>query len=148
MFSNFLKIEKLQKIPGVVAFFSAKDIPGENSFIVVVPGVAEITETEVIFVELDTEVAFYGQPCGVIVAKTMALAHSAAAHIEIMYEQMQQQRPPVIPSIFEWTEADDRETFRANNERNRLPPNQGSPFFVFGSHKRIEGNSVYLSIFI
>lgn len=130
----------MQKIPGVVAFFSAKDIPGENSFILVMPGVAEISETEVIFLELDTQVAFYGQPCGVIVANSMALAQSAAAHIEIMYEQMQPQRPPIIPSIFDWIKSDDREVYRASNEQNRLPPNQGSPFFVFGSHKRIKGN--------
>lgn len=134
----------MQKIPGVVAFFSAKDIPGENSFILVTPGVAEITETEVIFVELDTEVAFYGQPCGVIVANTMALANTAAAHIEIMYEQMQQQRSPIIPSIFEWIKADNREVYKANNVQNRLPPNQGSPWITIGSHKRFKGNFFYI----
>lgn len=130
----------MQKIPGVVAFFSAQDIPGDNSFIVVTPGVPEISQSEMIFVEIDTEVAFYGQPCGVIVAKTMALANSAAAHVEIMYEQMQQQRPPIVPSIYDWIEADEREVFHADNEENRLPPNQSSPFFEFGSHKRIRGN--------
>lgn len=69
----------------------------------------------------------------------MALANSAAAHVEIMYEQMQQQRPPIIPSIFEWIEASDRQVYRANNEVNRLPPNQSAPFFEFGSHERVRG---------
>lgn len=100
----------------------------------------EITESEVIFVELNTEVAFYGQPCGVIVANTMALAHSAAAHIDIMYEQMQQQRQPIVSSIYEWIESRDRRVYGARNEENRLPPNQSAPFFEFGSHQRIKGN--------
>lgn len=129
-----------QEIPGVVAFFSAKDIPGENSFVVVTPRFLEISQSEMIFVELDTEVAFYGQPCGVIVAKTMALANLAAAHVEIMYEQMQQQRSPIIPSIYDWIEADEREVFRAANEQNRLPPNQSAPFFEFGRHRRFKGH--------
>lgn len=132
----------IQKIPGVVAFFSAKDIPGDNSFTSPKAGFPEIVEMEAIFVELDTEIAFYGQPCGVIVANTMALAHSAAAHIEIMYEQTQQQqpRPPIIPSIFDWIEARDRNLYKAENQLNRLPPNQGSPLFVFGSHQRVKGD--------
>lgn len=130
----------MQSIPGVVAFYSAKDIPGSNSFIVVFPGVPEITQTEMIFVEIDAEVAFNGQPCGVIVAETMALAISAAAHVEILYEHIQKQRPPIVPSIYDWVEADERETFKADNEENRLPPNQSSPFFEFGRHGRIKGN--------
>lgn len=31
-----------------------------------------------------TELAFHGQSCGVIVAETMALTHSASAHVEAM----------------------------------------------------------------
>lgn len=93
-----------------------------------------------IFVELNTEVAFYGQPCGVIVANTMALAHSAAAHVEIMYEQMQQPRPSIVPSIYDWIESSERKVYGVPNELNRLPPNQRGRLFEFGSHKRIKGN--------
>jgi xanthine dehydrogenase molybdopterin-binding subunit B len=69
-------------LPGVVAFFSAKDIPGQNNFMPLkqMPG----TETEQIFA--DSEILFHNQPVGVIVAETMELANHAANFVEITYK--------------------------------------------------------------
>ncbi|KAJ6644053.1 Xanthine dehydrogenase [Pseudolycoriella hygida] len=73
--------EALQ-IPGVRYFFSAKDIPGKNNFS---PKLDGIIEEEEIFVGQDSEILFYGQPAGVILADTLALANSAASKVKITY---------------------------------------------------------------
>lgn len=69
------------KIPGVVAFFSAKDIPGVNTFM----------PTDFLFVEepeeifCSTNVKFYGQPIGIILAESLELAYRAADLIYVHY---------------------------------------------------------------
>lgn len=71
-----------QKIPGVLAFFSAKDIPGENNFLSQrVPG--QLAPEE-IFVE--KTVKYYDQPIGVIVAETEKLANQAALLVQVKYK--------------------------------------------------------------
>lgn len=72
----------MQKIPGVRFFFSAKDIPGKNNFC---PKLFGIDEEEEIFVGQDSEILFHGQPAGVILADTFALANSAASKVKITY---------------------------------------------------------------
>lgn len=71
----------LQKIPGVHYFYSAKDIPGKNSF---TPRSLFTTEDETIFVG-DGEILYYDQPVGIILADTMVLANYAAKRVKIMY---------------------------------------------------------------
>lgn len=140
--SKIVRIDaaKALKQPGVVAFFGAKDIPGENSFIQV--KTALITESEKIFVELDGEVLFYGQPCGVIVAKTLALANSAAASVEIVYEKSKQNsHRPIIPSISHWRTLDDRnDACEMRTEHFHLFPKQESESFAFEDSKKIKGD--------
>lgn len=66
-----------------------------------------------IFVELDAEVLFYGQPCGVIVATTLALANSVVNMVEIVYEKAQleqENRRQIIPSIGHWRATDGRQS--------------------------------------
>lgn len=69
-------------MPGVHAFYSAKDIPGTNSF---APTFFLFGEPEEIFVGPNSEVKFYGQPIGVIVAETMDLANLAATQVRVTY---------------------------------------------------------------
>jgi xanthine dehydrogenase molybdopterin-binding subunit B len=67
-----------------VAFYSAKDIPGVNSFMP--KNYLFVCEPEVIF--CDSRVLYFNQPVGIIVAKTFELAYSAAKYVLITYEKM------------------------------------------------------------
>lgn len=71
-------------LPGVHYFYSAKDIPGKNSF---TPVSIYKSEDEEIFVGVDSEVKYYGQTAGVICAESMELAHYAANLVKIIYVQ-------------------------------------------------------------
>lgn len=77
----------MQKIPGVRHFYSAKDIPGANDFM---PKslVASIGSTfvEEIFLGVENPVLFNGQPIGVILADSFALANRAAKKVKITYK--------------------------------------------------------------
>lgn len=78
--------------PKVVAFFSAKDIPGVNSF--TVPGYITLTEFEQIFVS--GTVLYFDQPLGVIAAETMSAAVKAAKKVKVVYS-----RYSVVPKALE-----------------------------------------------
>ncbi|XP_037946121.1 indole-3-acetaldehyde oxidase-like [Teleopsis dalmanni] len=69
------------KLPGVVAFFTAKDIPGVNNVVVkesfFFPSEEELFATGAI--------KFYNQPIGVIVAESNALANRAAELVMVTY---------------------------------------------------------------
>lgn len=127
----------MQDIPGVVAFFSAKDIPGENSFMPINAGVMGITENELIFLEIDSEVLFHGQPCGMIVAKTMAIANMAATHVEIVYQKLEKDRP-IFASIFHWREKNELNACK-NTTTKILPPNTYENAKCLGEQKQIKG---------
>ncbi|KAJ8719387.1 hypothetical protein PYW08_011562 [Mythimna loreyi] len=70
------------KIPGVLAFFSAKDIPGKNSFL------SQRAPTQLVPVEVFAEknIKYYDQAIGVIVAETEKLANKAALLVKINYK--------------------------------------------------------------
>lgn len=69
-------------MPGVVAFYSAKDIPGENNFVPLKAML--IFQAEEIFCSSD--VKYHGQPVGVILAESTELAMKAADLVEVKYE--------------------------------------------------------------
>lgn len=73
---------KLQKQPGVIAFFTAADIPGKNNFTPnYIPwqnGNEEI---------LATKILYYGQPLAVIAATTKRLALTAAGLVKVKYKK-------------------------------------------------------------
>lgn len=133
----------MQKIPGVVAFFSANDIPGENSFMPVNCGVLFVVETEPIFLAIDAQVQFNGQPCGLIVAKTMALANLAATKVEITYEKMDIYRP-IIPSLRHWRQKNKELntcTAGVHVQQFRIPSNQQFTMPLVGQEMHIKGKN-------
>uniref|UniRef100_A0A1B6CM27 Indole-3-acetaldehyde oxidase n=2 Tax=Clastoptera arizonana TaxID=38151 RepID=A0A1B6CM27_9HEMI len=69
-------------IPGIVAFFSAKDIPGKNNF---TPFEDGATEEEVLF--CDGKVLYYGQPLGIIVGDSQEIALKAAHKVSVTYSK-------------------------------------------------------------
>ncbi|XP_058054256.1 uncharacterized protein LOC131205951 [Anopheles bellator] len=92
--SRIAKIETADalKSPGVVAFYSAKDIPGTNNFM---PASLGNTEVEEIF--CSGQVLYHGQPVGVIVAETFEQAYQAAPLVNVIYEKALSK--PIYPTL-------------------------------------------------
>ncbi|KAJ6644052.1 Xanthine dehydrogenase [Pseudolycoriella hygida] len=101
------------KIPGVRYFFSAKDIPGKNNFS---PKLFGIVEEEEIFVGQESDILFYGQPAGVILADTMTLANSAAMKVKITYVECDKRVIPTIQDAYD-LKAFDRFTDSVHNRK-------------------------------
>jgi len=72
-------------IPGIVAFLTAKDIPGKNSFIPL--GLMFMLEDEEIF--CSGHIKHAGQPFGLVVANSQLLAHQAALKVKVEYSNVQ-----------------------------------------------------------
>ncbi|XP_021694254.1 xanthine dehydrogenase 1 [Aedes aegypti] len=70
------------KMEGVVGCFTAKDIPGANSF---TPQVLGFPEAEEIL--CSGKVLYYGQPVGIVIAETFEIANKAAKLVEVTYER-------------------------------------------------------------
>lgn len=68
---------------GVAAFYTTKDIPGNNTFLS--KKNAFVEEEEEVFVQ--DKVKYHSQPAGVIVATDMDLALKAAKMVKIVYEK-------------------------------------------------------------
>lgn len=71
-------LSSFQAIEGVLALFTASDIPGNNSF--TFPGIQLQTENEEI---LATKIKFYGQPIAILVAISEELASSVAKKVKV-----------------------------------------------------------------
>ncbi|XP_050685719.1 uncharacterized protein LOC126980172 isoform X2 [Leptidea sinapis] len=71
------------KIPGVVAFFTAKDIPGRNTFTPLeLP--AQESEEEILATK---KISYYGQPVALIVAVDQTLAVQASSLVKVAYKK-------------------------------------------------------------
>nr|XP_029717268.1 xanthine dehydrogenase 1-like [Aedes albopictus] len=83
--SKVAQIDSTQalKMKGVVGCFTAKDIPGANSFTPQVLGFPEVEE-----VLCSGRVLYYGQPVGIVVAETHAIANRATKLVEVTYEKV------------------------------------------------------------
>ncbi|XP_026741583.1 xanthine dehydrogenase/oxidase-like isoform X2 [Trichoplusia ni] len=96
------------KYPGVVAFYTAKDIPGLNSF----------TPHDSLFytaneeILCDGNVKFYHQPIGIIVAETQHVADRASKLVVVKYSNV---RKPVI-DIKEAVKDESKNTLHASAE--------------------------------
>ncbi|KPI90997.1 Xanthine dehydrogenase [Papilio xuthus] len=77
------------KEPGVVAFYSAKDIPGLNSFSPV-DDLFFLKDEEIL---CSSEIQYYNQAVGVIVAETQQIADRAAKLVTVSYSNV---KKPVI----------------------------------------------------
>ncbi|XP_050663962.1 xanthine dehydrogenase/oxidase-like [Leptidea sinapis] len=69
------------KIPGVLTFLTAKDIPGKNSF--VSTKVPTYTNEKILS---DGKINFFDEPIGIIVAETEALANRASLMVKVTYK--------------------------------------------------------------
>ncbi len=68
-------------------YFSAKDIPGENDFFAKSLGAAiGAFGVEEIFLGDESPVLYHGQPIGVILADSFALANKAAKKVKVSYK--------------------------------------------------------------
>lgn len=70
------------KIPGVVAFYSAKDIPGLNNFM---PLCFKMFNLKVEEVLCSDKLLYHGQPVGIVLAETFDLAYKARDLIKVNY---------------------------------------------------------------
>lgn len=82
---------KALAMKGVVAFFSAKDVPGKNLCISADSQLMMLINDELLFAEKD--VLYAGQPVGVIAAETHNLANEAAKLVEIKYSETLKRKP-------------------------------------------------------
>ncbi|XP_059620522.1 xanthine dehydrogenase-like isoform X2 [Phlebotomus argentipes] len=90
------------KIPGVVAFFGPKDIPGNNNF----SPKALMGDVEEIF--CSGKILFHGQPVGMIVAERFDLANEAAKLVKVTYNRPESSTTgPIYPTMQDVFEAKD-----------------------------------------
>uniref|UniRef100_A0A182SAW1 Aldehyde oxidase/xanthine dehydrogenase a/b hammerhead domain-containing protein n=1 Tax=Anopheles maculatus TaxID=74869 RepID=A0A182SAW1_9DIPT len=83
------------RIPGVVAFYTAKDIPGNNDFM---PVKSEFSpNVEEVF--CSGRILFHGQPVGLLVANTFETAQMAATKVRINYSTKPDE--PIYPTVMD-----------------------------------------------
>uniref|UniRef100_T1PJV0 Molybdopterin-binding domain of aldehyde dehydrogenase n=1 Tax=Musca domestica TaxID=7370 RepID=T1PJV0_MUSDO len=82
------------RVPGVVAFYSAKDIPGTNTYVDEGFGY----EKEEIF--CSQTVRYYDQPLGMIVALSSDIANRAASKVRVIYSKGSEVIMPTLPDVF------------------------------------------------
>lgn len=80
-----------QKLEGVIAVYTAKDIPGKNSF--AFPGIQLQTDDEVILA--DQDIKYHGQPVAIVVAETQDFAINAAKKVKVTYKNV----PNTVPVL-------------------------------------------------
>ncbi|XP_058788859.1 xanthine dehydrogenase/oxidase-like isoform X2 [Phymastichus coffea] len=89
-----IEYEEAMDIDGVIAFYSAKDIPGQNLFCNS-SGKWPIflINDEILFA--DKEITYAGQAYGMIVAKSRTIAQMAASKVRIVYPEGPRRKPMV-----------------------------------------------------
>ena len=70
------------KIPGVVAFYGAKDIPGINNFM---PLRFDFFNKEVEEIFCSDKLLYHGQPVGILLAESFDLAYKARDFVKVSY---------------------------------------------------------------
>ncbi|XP_013108698.2 uncharacterized protein LOC106087981 [Stomoxys calcitrans] len=100
--SNIEQIDPSEalKMPGVIAFYSAKDIPGVNAFVDPTFGY----EMEEQFVS--KTVRYYDQPLGMIVALSSDIANRAVSKVKVMYSNGAEVVMPTLPDVFDHNQLD------------------------------------------
>ncbi|XP_063385553.1 uncharacterized protein LOC134671625 [Cydia fagiglandana] len=111
------------KHSGVIAFYSAKDIPGVNSF---TPGLSNLIYQEKEEVFCSGSVKYHGQVIGLVAAETRAIAEYATKLVNVKYSNV---KKPVI---------DVREAIKSP-DRNKMVYEQGGANRVTDLFKVIKG---------
>ncbi|XP_046967939.1 xanthine dehydrogenase/oxidase-like [Vanessa cardui] len=81
---DVVDVEGALDIPDVIAVYTAKDIPGVNSF--TFPGFQLQKEDEEVLA--DTNIKYYGQPVAIVVATSEELATSVARKVKVTYKNV------------------------------------------------------------
>ncbi|KAJ0176322.1 hypothetical protein K1T71_008496 [Dendrolimus kikuchii] len=115
---------KALHLPGVIAFYTAKDIPGLNSFMPAEDMINRVNE-EVIS---NGEISYYDQPIAIIVAKTRHLAYFATKLVDVKYSNV---KKPVI----------DVQIAKKDPERVNLLYESNAKIIGNDIHKVIKGNN-------
>ncbi|XP_015171182.1 PREDICTED: xanthine dehydrogenase-like [Polistes dominula] len=84
---------KALEMKGVVAFYTAKDIPGKNLFISSSSKMNLLSEDEMLFAE--DKISFAGQPVGIIIATTHTIANEAVKKVKITFTDALKTKPIV-----------------------------------------------------
>ncbi|XP_070499175.1 uncharacterized protein [Chironomus tepperi] len=114
------------KFPGVVAFYSAKDIPGSNNFMPL--KMEPSTEIEEIFCA--TQIRFHNQPIGVIVAESSQLANRASELVKVSYQQSENTKKIIVTLKDVIDKAPERIESKPEHSRQRLVESN-----IEGEHK-------------
>ncbi|KOB76483.1 Aldehyde oxidase AOX1 [Operophtera brumata] len=127
---NDFDLSEAMKISGVIAFYSAKDIPGENTF--TPAGIPFIVVNEELLCE--KEVQFYGQPAGLIVADKEKTANKAAKLVKVKYSSESKNKP--LLTIDEVMASPERSK-RVKNDKTVEPTDTGHDVktIVYGDMK-------------
>lgn len=83
------------KVPGVVAFYSAKDIPGINNFM---PLKFKDFHLEVEEIFCSDKLRFHGQPVGIVLAETFDIAYKARDLVKVEYK-FDRDDEPIYPTL-------------------------------------------------
>ncbi|KAJ8720088.1 hypothetical protein PYW07_012131 [Mythimna separata] len=93
------------KLPGIVGFYTAKDIPGDN--VSTPSNLPFMSDQEEIL--CSKEVKFYGQPAAIIVADREKTANNAARLVKIHYSSISKNKPLInIDQVLKSPEKDKR----------------------------------------
>uniref|UniRef100_A0A240PM44 FAD-binding PCMH-type domain-containing protein n=1 Tax=Anopheles epiroticus TaxID=199890 RepID=A0A240PM44_9DIPT len=109
--TRILRIDPTEALarPGVVAFYSAKDIPGTNNFMPV-----ELSNQHVEEIFCSDRVLYHGQPAGIILAETFDEAYRAAKVVEIVYGPPDGE--PILPTVKDVIKAERVERIHPSNQ--------------------------------
>ncbi|XP_049290771.1 uncharacterized protein LOC125767868 [Anopheles funestus] len=109
--TSILRIDPTEALAGtgVVAFYSAQDIPGTNNFMPVELGNKEVEE-----IFCSDRVLYHGQPVGIILAETYDEAYRAAKLVNVEYGPSDGQ--PILPTVKDVIKADRTERIHVSDE--------------------------------
>nr|QIJ45704.1 aldehyde oxidase [Glyphodes pyloalis] len=136
--SNFDADEAL-KIPGVLSFYTAKDIPGDNTFTPSnVPLV--ISKEEIL---CSSKVKYFGEPAGIIVADKEKTANKAAKLVKIIYSYENKEKP--LLTVADVLKSSEKEQ-RVSNNRIIEPTETGNDVkcIIYGEYELGSQHHFYL----
>ncbi|KAJ8676452.1 hypothetical protein QAD02_012239 [Eretmocerus hayati] len=90
---DMIDFEEAMDIDGVIAFYSAKDVPGPNLFVNKAHSFFFLWENETFLA--DEKIEYAGQMYGIIVATSQSIAQYAASKVKLVYSEGPKQKPIV-----------------------------------------------------